>query len=264
MPAVDLARLRFQIEALTKRFDSPPAFHRALQDLFSLYSHHALQRASESKMRPLLPAYKVPHPILRQLKQDLTPFCIRQPAEALALADELWQGTHLEIKQVAILLLGHTPVEPDLIIQRLALWLTPHLDKRLLDDIFAIGTRQLQIQSPTAWEHFIESYLSEGDLSRSILGIRGLTEGVKNPNFKNLPAVFRLISPIVRQPDRQVLRELARLIEVLSKQHAIETGFFLNQTLTLPHTPETERLVKQCLNAFPQDIQDNLKAMLRR
>jgi hypothetical protein len=262
MPAVNPARLRFQIEGLMAFFQSPPEFHRRLGDLFSLYANRALRFGESMGGKPLIPMYHLPHPIFRQLELDLQPYVNENPQAALVLADELWQDTFFEVKQTAIFILGIVPIKsPDPVIQRLERWLSPELDTNLTVGLFSAGTLKLQNSYPDVWEKFIESFLREDDPERLALGIQGLTEGIKNPTFKNLPAIFRLISPIIRNPDRSIHHNLVHLIESLVQISPTETGFFLKQTLSLSNSSEAERLVKQCLPLFPENIQADLKSI---
>lgn len=265
MPAVNPTRLRFQVENLLAYFQSPPEFHHQLQDLFNHYAHHSLRPGDSVGLKPLIPVYHIPAPVVRQLQQDLKPQVEAAPQAALALADELWTDFYLEIKQIAVFILGCVPIQsPDLILDRARAWLTPNLDSTLIADLFSTGTRQLQASFPDVWETFIQSLLTESDPAQLTLGIMGLTEGIKNPDFKNLPAIYRLISPILRQPDRALLPSLSRLVQALALNSPTETAFFLRQTLSLTESQETVRLVKNCLSYFPETIQNDMLAILRK
>ena len=88
--------------------------------------------------------------------------------------------------------------------------------------------------------------------------------GVKRPNFQNLPAVFRLVSPFIRDPHSAYLRDLEELIGALAYISPQETGFFLRQTLSIIISPETPRLIKNCLAAFPEEIQAELKSAINQ
>lgn len=263
MPAVNPTRLRFQIDELMHYFASPPEFHRRLSDLFSLYANRSLRYGDSTDVKPLIPMYNLPAPVFRQMQIDLI---LRVPAEAhsaLALADELWQDRYYEVKQTALFILGIVPIDsPEPIIDRLQEWLSPDLDAILVNSLFAMGTKRIQEKYPKIWEQFIKTYLENSSLEAQSIGMKGLAEGLKNQHISNLPAVFRLLSPIIHHPDRKQLRDLEDLIKILANKSPIETAHFLRQSLSLSNSPDTERLFKQCIDFFPNNISNELKTVL--
>lgn len=246
-------------------FSSPSEFHRGLIDIFSLYANRALRYGDSTEVKPLIPMYNLPAPVTRQLQLDLRLRVTENPEAAFSLADELWQDEYYEVKQTALFVLGVVPIDsPDPIIHRLETWLSPALDAQLISSLFSMGTLKLQDSYPEIWESFIKSFLEKGNPEDLALGLKGLTEGLKNPRFANLPAIYRLISPIIQNPDHKILRDLGTLVEALAKKSPTETGYFLRQALSLSDSPELSRLVKQCLPVFPADIAQDLKTMLNQ
>ena len=153
MTAVDPTRLRHQTESLMGQFGSPVEFRQALRNLFSLYANYSLRFGETAPMRPLIPMYHLPHPVMRQIKFDLGPYISENPHAALALADELWEDSYYEVKHTALFIIGEMPVEdPQLILDRITSWLSPGLDQVLKSDLFMVGTRNLQDRFPQAWE----------------------------------------------------------------------------------------------------------------
>ena len=265
MTAVDPTRLRHQIHNLMAYFDAPVQFHHALRELFSLYANYSLRFGESAPIRPLIPMYHLPHPVTRQLNLDLHPPITADPPAALALADELWNDPYYEIKQTAIVIIGSiSPDDPQVILERLKPWLTPDLDQVLKADLLSTGTRALQESFPQAWENLVLSLLSESDPAMNALGIQALVAGANRPNFQNLPSVFRLASPFIRDPHTAFIRDLQDLIEILAVISPQETGFYLRQTLALSISSETPRLIKNCLVSFPEEIQADLNSALNQ
>ena len=91
-------------------YADPKASHLALTDLFELYANHALRFGDAVGIRPMIPIYHLPPPLMRQLEVDLERIVTEDPQPALALADELWQDIYYEVKQVAIIILGLFPL----------------------------------------------------------------------------------------------------------------------------------------------------------
>lgn len=265
MTAVNPTRLRYQINGLMAFFSSPVEFHQKLQGIFGLYANYALRRSTPAPARPLIPMYHLPHPVLRQLNADLKSRIIAEPSAALAIADELWTDAYYEVKHTAIFILGILPLDnPNTILDRVQTWLTPDLDQVLKLDLLSIGTRSLQDSFPDKWESLIFSLLSQSEPEMIALGIEALTEGAKQPNFQNLPVVFRLASPFLREPHSAFTKDLKSLIETLAQLSSKETGYFLKQTLSVSTSPETARLIKECLSSFPEEVQIELKSALKK
>jgi len=265
MPAVDPARLRFQITNLIESYPSPPAFHRVLGEVFSFYANRTLRFGDSTHSAPNIPAYNLPHPVIRQLELDLKPLINQYPQAALSLADELWGDPYFEVKQIAIFTLGSVPLAtPEPVISRITVWLTPNMDRVLASDLLSTGTRQLQESFPDAWEKFVQSLLNQESPKVIALGLKALAEGVDNPSFRNMPAIFRLVSPFIREPRPEFMKELARLVESLIKNSPMETAYFLKQTLSVSDSSLTKRLVKQNLSLLPERIQQELRISLRK
>jgi hypothetical protein len=265
MTAVNPTRLRFQILGLMATFATPVEFHHKLQGLFSLYANYTLRFGENVPTRPLISMYHLPHPVMRQLTLDLKPHVEEDPQAALAVADELWGDEYYEIRHTAIRILGALPLDdPHPVLERVQAWLTPDLDHALRSDLLTIGTRSLQQAFPEAWEALILSFLTHTEPKTIALGIQALSVGAKTPNFRNLPTLFRLASPFIRDPHSAYTRDLEDLIEALAVLSSNETAYFLKQILAVSASPETIRLVKNCLPFFPEEIQVDLKSSLQK
>lgn len=265
MPAINPSRLRFQMEVLLSAFGSPSEFHRQLQKLFSLYANRALRFGESVPIKPLLPMYNLPQPVIRQLQLGLIPNIGAHPSDALDLADELWPDEYYEIKQTAIFILGAiSSNNPEPILDRVEEWLSPDLDMTLKVELLSKGLVGVQSAFPEVWESFIESLLSQDEPKMIALGVLGLTEGIKNPTYTNLPAIFRLISPMVQEPQYTMMRALTSLVKALAHRSPVETAFFLQQALSLSKSEETVRLVKGSLESFPENLRPGLKESLKK
>ncbi len=265
MPAVNPTRLSFQIAELLESLEDPIKFHKTLRDLFSLYANRTLRYGEEAGLAPSIPMYRLPDPVMRQLKSELQPVVSDNPEAALALADTLWQDATLEVRQVAVFLLGQAAVDkPEPIISRLNQWLKPDLDPVIQEMVFISGTQRLQSRFPDSWETWIEALLARKEPHWIVLGLIGLRVSLQQPSpSQKLPVIFRLISAIIRDPQTRIMNELRRLIQELAQHSPIETAYFLRQMLSLSSAQGTARLVRQTLQAFPPEIQLELKSAIK-
>lgn len=264
MSAVDLTRLRFQIEDLLALFPQPVAFHSGVNALFNRYANRSLRFGELSQTKPLIPMFHLPGPVMRQLELELTHLGREEPQAALAIVDELWKDSYFEVKQLAIHILGLIPIDdPQIIRQRVEDWLSPDLDPALVVLIFSVGVRQLQTKFPETWESIIQSYLSDRSPKMIRIGIQGLEQGVRAANFDNLPIVLRLVSPLIQTPHPDTTRRLEQLIEALIQHSPTETAFFLKQMLSTSSQPQTLRLIKTCLPSLPEALREDLKSAIK-
>ena len=265
MTAVNPVRLRFQIEELITSFTMPQKFHRQLTDMFGFYANRVLKFGDSSQPQPFIPMYHLPDPVMRQLKLDLNSHITEDPKSSFKLADELWQDDFFEVRQLAIYILDSIPVnDPEPILKRLKDWLVPELDQILTTELLSIGLRNLHSQFSQAWETFIETFLSNENPKMVALGLEGLQSSLKNPAFDNLPAVYRMVSPLIRNPHPLFFNALLNMMEALVNESPKETAYFIRQAMAVSDSPGTERIIKNCLQYFPKEIQQELKLAIKK
>lgn len=265
MPAVDLTRLRFQIDELFSFLNAPEAFHRHLTDLFSLYENRALRFGESNQPRSLIPQYHLPDPVTRQIKLDLAKFIEKDTQNALALADELWKDTYFEVRQLAIFILDLVAKnDPEPVTSRIKSWLSPDLVPILATELLSAGIHNLQSEYPQAWESLVETLLEHENQKMVSIGLEGLTKGVEQQSMVNLPAIFRFISPILQKSDEAYIHQLGDLVLALVKRSPTETAFFLRQTLSISDSEDIVRLVKQVLPQFPGEIQKEVRLLIKQ
>src|SRR5512143_3412435 len=149
MPAVELTRLRQQINRLIARFDDPVGFHSALNDLLDLYANRAYRPGKAVQPQPLLPSYRVTPLIMQQLELELGKTCQEQPGQALGVVDALWRDPYLEPRLLAASLLATIPASHhEAAIQTLRAWAVPGENFRMLDALFRHGTTSLRRSAP--------------------------------------------------------------------------------------------------------------------
>jgi hypothetical protein len=264
VPAILLARLRQQTALLAGQFGHPSAFLRSLEDLLELYADRTQRPGQAGAPPPLIKTYRVPAPVLRQLKADLAPLADEQPRQALKLADLLWEQPFLEPRLLAVALLGSVPpIDPDLILETALSWCRSGAEERILSAILTDGLKRLRQEKPDWLVEHLEGWLTEGDLPTQQLGLRALLSLLEDPGFNNLPVCYRLLTPYVRSTPPALRPDLRDLLEHLARRSPPETAFFLRQNLDVPENQFAAWLTRQCLHAFPEENRASLRAALR-
>ncbi len=264
MPAVELTKLRMQINRLVVQFDDPAGFLSALKDFLDLYANRAYRPGTSVQPQPLLPSYRVAPLITRQLELELSRTCQEHPQQALAVLDLLWRDTHLETRQLATTLLGAIPASHiDEVLAKLRAWSRPEENFRMLDALFQNGTATLRRTVPARLLGLIEEWVTSSQSQVQAMGLRALTPLVADEQFENLPPVFSLLSPLIQNIPARLYPDLLVIFETLAQRSPTETAYFFRQILPMAGSPATTRLIRRCIPLFDPSQQAQLRTVMQ-
>jgi len=264
MPAVELSRLRVQINGLIARFDDPIGMRSALHDLLDLYANRAYRPGQTVKAQSLLPSYRVTPLVMRQLELELGKTCKEQPELALNVVEELWHDTYLEPRVLSTALLGAIPAShAEAVIQKISNWAKPEENSRMLDTLFQNGSVELRRSAPQLLLGIIEQWLGSYRPELQTLGLRALVPLIHDTAFENLPPVFRLLGPVVQNISVPLQTDLQIVVEAMAKRSPVETAYFLRQSLGIAVGQGTARLVRRCMPLFDTAQQTSLRSALQ-
>jgi hypothetical protein len=264
MPAIQPARLRQQAVLLAEYYDQPVAFVRSLHHLLDFYADRTHRSGQVGEPPPLLVAYNVKPPVLRQVLQELSPLVSGQPEQALDLCDALWEQPYLEFRLLAAALLGQVSDQPaDLILNRVQAWVKTSQEDRLIRAILTEGLAGLRRDEPDRLLQLIEEWLDSPEVYYQQLGLRTLATVAADPDFENLPVSFRLIVALVREAPQPLRPDLLYLLATLAHRTPRETAYYLRQSLDATHSPATAWLIRQSLREFPVEFQEGLRVVAR-
>lgn len=231
MPAIQLARLKNQLNELAGKFNDVEAFIGELHDLYSFYADRTRRPRRVAEATPLVPSYQVAPQVLRQLERVLIPKIKADPEIASALAHRLWKERWLETQLLAITVLGHLPpTPPERILTPVSDWAMECKEERLLQAMVSKGIAPLRVGERERLLEAVEDWLSSSELPLLLIGLRSLPPILKDENFENLPLIYRWISPLVREVDLDTQAELLQVIQALAKRSPKETAFFLKES----------------------------------
>lgn len=264
MPAAELMRLRQQINQLILSFQEPENFCRLLRDLLDLYAHHSYRPGQAIQPQPLLPTYRVPPLVMRQLTLELGKTCQEQPQQALAVVATLWKETYLEPRLLAASMLGSIPVESSKegVLGLLRAWATGSENHRLITAVMETSTQLLRREAPDRLLQLVDVWLSDPSPAQQSVGIQALIAMVNDQSFENIPAVFRLLGPAVQNVNPRLQADLQLVLQALIRRSPVETAYFLRQALSLSVGTNTARLIRRMLPEFEPAQQASLRAAL--
>lgn len=264
MPAIQPARLRKQAALLAQSFDQPEVFIRSLQHLFELYADNARRPSKGGEIPPLVDAYFVRPPVLRQLLAELAPYAQKEPGAAIDLTKVLWGQPYLESRQLAAGLLGLIPAEdPKPVLECLEDWLDGRPEDRLIEALLEKGMQSLRRDCLDAYLELVSNWLDRQAVFYKQLGLRALISLVRDPQFENIPAIFRMIQPFSRSLEGELRSFMVDILHALAYRSPHETSFFLRHSLETPDNPDTAWLIRQTLPAMPIEMQEGLRNAVR-
>jgi hypothetical protein len=263
MPAINLARLKTQASRLSEKFSEPEAFVRDLNEMLDFYTNRTM-RSTQTARRFSLPTYRTPPPVLRQIHGELEPLAESHPVEAVALTNALWKAGSLESRLLAASLLGSIPLaqsSPTLV--RLPDWLAQSTDKQILAALLTDAFARLRQEDPDALFLLLEIWLKSPRTSLRVWGLRALIPILTDPNFENLPAVFRILKPAIQSAGPTSQLELQACLATLEKVSLTETLAYLREIISNNPAPLMLRTFRRILAGLSPELQSSLREMLR-
>lgn len=264
MPAVEISRLKRQLHDLSKVFDRPALFREGLNNLLDFYADRVYRQSAAIKPASLVPAYRVPPLVIRFIDQELLQQTLANPRSALDTADELWQQKNIESRLFAAKTLGRLPeqFEP-LVLKRLTTWAEASDDSISLGLLLEHGTYSIRKANPMVWLKQIEKW-AHSDLTKTqILAVKALQAFAGESGFDNLPPVYRLLTPLVKQADLRLQPSLEDILKTLAQRSPGETVFFLRQVMAAADNPAVFRLVRKIIPGFDPYYQEGLKTAVK-
>ncbi len=261
MPAIDLARLKKQTAQLADLFNQPSLFLREHREILDFYVNRSL-RSQGVAPSSVLPTYRTPVVVLRQIETELGPVAAQQPIQALELADALWDEGWLETRLLAAFLLGRIPPQEERLLARLTAWTQAVRDPHVRAALLTTSLTRLRKETPDLFLVLVKEWLHPARQRMWSNGIQALVPLISSPDFDNLPPIFEIIEPIIRAAPSTLQFELQELIIMLYQASPDETIYFIQQLLKSTKSPMLAVALRRMSPEFPAELQSSLREML--
>jgi hypothetical protein len=261
MPAIDLARLKKQTARLADLFDQPALFLREHREILDFYVNHSL-RSQGVAPSSVLPTYRTPSVVLRQIETELGPVAERQPIQALELADALWDEGWLETRLLAAFLLGRIPPQEERLLARLTAWTQAVRDPSVRAALLTTSLTRLRRETPDLFLVLVKEWLHPARQRMWSNGIQALVPLISSSDFDNLPPIFEIVEPIIRAAPATLQFDLQELIIMLYEASPDETTYFIQQILKSTKSPMLAVALRRMAPEFPAELQSSLREML--
>lgn len=263
MPAIDLARLKIQAARLAEKFGDPQAFLLALNELLGYYTNRTI-RTAQVAQRLSVPTFNTPRPVLRQIESELAVLAEKQPDEAIALSELLWEADSLESRLLAAYLLGAIPSEKAIFaMTRLPAWLNQTTDKEIRTAVLTDAMARLRRERPEAFFSILEGWLGSAQSTLQIWGLQALIPLLQDPQFENLPAVFRILRPAILAAGPATQLDFQACVAALERVSLTETTAFLREIIRANPEPLMLRIFRRILPGLSPKLREALRETLR-
>lgn len=262
MPTIDLSRLKQEAAEISEYFSQPETYLRAVERLLQNYSVPVHRQGRVKGLRPVLPSYEVPPPLMKHLQLEMALQAEDSPGQALQVADGLWAKRNIETRQLAARLLGAIDGPPEEITQRLERWAAENHEPLLAPELAHEGTRQLAAKAPDQLVAFAGRLLTQSDLRLQALAVGALSSLLSDTRYANLPALFELLAAPTTQASRGLRPDLAALLTQMAERSPQETEFFLMQSLAGEPSQGTAWVARQVMKSLPEDSRARLRSLV--
>jgi hypothetical protein len=263
MPAIDLARLKKQTTQLADLFDQPSAFLREHREILDYYVNRSL-RSQGVAPSSVLPTYRTPIVVLRQIETELGSVAEKQPFQALELADALWDEGWLETRLLAAFLLGRIPPQEERLLARLTAWTQAVRDPEVRAALLTTSLTRLRDETPDLFLVLVKEWLHPARQRMWTNGIQALIPLINSRDFDNLPPIFEVVEPIIKASPAALQFDLQELITALYKASPDETTYFIQQILKETKSPLLAVSLRRMSPDLPLELQTSLREMLRK
>jgi len=177
----------------------------------------------------------------------------------------LWAEPVLEFRLLAASVLGQVSVQPlEDVLSRVDAWAKPSTERRLVLALIDDGLVSLRSTLPERYLDQVEHWLSASQSFYRQLGLQALLPLLSLAEFKNLPHVMRLITPLARLAPSGLRPDLLAVIEQMAIRSPQETAFFLRKNLDFKNdSPGAVWLARHSLVYFPSETRSMLRQALR-
>jgi hypothetical protein len=264
MPAIHPPRLKIQTADLVQKALQPEIFCRSFHEFLNIYTDRTYRPGRVGEPPPLLRSYQVPKPVIRAVNKDLGKWAQDNRAEALDLADALWQESFLEFKLAAAFLIGQvepSPVKP--IYDRVEEWIAPNTEERLVRAVIYEGLARVLSEDQKVYIEQVDTWMRARKMERNRLGLKACRPLIDRKEFEDFPLIFKRLKRLMRTKNSPLRNDILAVLKDFADRAPAETALFLETLLSSAgDNDQIAWYARKSLDHFPADIRTHLRAVL--
>lgn len=265
MPAVQLARLRIQIAKLGESFQNPEAFRQELEALLERYGDRTFRCGEEILNPGQLKCFYVPPLVMRQLEMELSRLSGKDIQSNFDLVDGIWKSDYLEMRQIAIYLLGRIAiVQPRSYFATLKKWCQPGEDPAILEALLCESGEKIRAAQPESWLSLVNGWLNHTNFRYQEIGLIALEPFLATELVEYLPDVFDLLESLLKDTPLTLQKRLLIICQLLYKISPTETLVYFKHLVESNASAHFFRLMRRLLPSMENEDRERLKLLLPR
>lgn len=264
MPAIDIARLKIQSAVLVEKFDQPVVFLKELHQILDVYADRSMRHGVVAAPVSVMPSYRAPQAVLRQIEMELSPLATTFPEQAMTLTDVLWKDGYLESSLLAAALLGRIHPETALLLERVTAWVSSTRDNQLRLALLRTSLVRIRKESPSKFLQMMGGWLDPAVPKMWANAIHAIIPLLEDPSYQNLPPVYNLLIPVIKSMPSIMQNDLADLINALYTASPVETTYFLRQVITGASSPQMAVTIRRILPQLPANLRPAILDIVRQ
>jgi 3-methyladenine DNA glycosylase AlkC len=263
MPPIDPAALRERAAAIAERYDQPAILARGVRLLLEDYADRTHRPSPKIVTSGTSNSFKVPGPVLRALSAAL-----RRPAraagpQALQVAGTLWAAGSREERRLAAEVLGQVAI--DFPAETLALaetWAAQVESGETADALAENGLGPLVLARPSEWIERARRWATYQQRGARRLGVAVLLPLARDRHWDNVPAALSVLHLLMNEPDGDVRRAVANVLEHLARKSPAEIARFLREQAARANN-NSSWIIRTALTALEPADQAEIIRILR-
>lgn len=259
MPAIDPDRLTRQVANVAAAIGDPPELRRRTLDLLEFYADRTRRPGPSTQVDDVPPSFGAPRPVMRSLSATLVRAATGRAERALSAADGLWRADCREARLLAAALVGSVEGEDA------AAWVERHAaaadDNVVLSEMAGRGLIGWRMSDPLDFVGHMARWLDSSKRSLQHLALLATTSAVEDPEFRQLPRLFSLLSGRSGSYRGEIRKAFTSAVRALARRSPPETTHFLLAELASGEAGAV-RLARNILDALPPDNAGRLRQAL--
>lgn len=265
MPAIQPARLRHQAVELSSLYRQPEVFIKRLHDILGSYTDRTHRPGQSGEPRPLMMAYNVPPPVMRQIMSELKPLVPANLDDTLALCDMLWKQPYWELRSLAANLLGQYQAEDySPVFSRINDWLNNDPGDQVASLILENATCLLRKEASSMLFEWTKDLIASEQVHSARIALRLLAVLAKDGKIEDFPTIFKQTNPLLRTLPQSLRQDLLNLLQELARRSPSETAYILRKNLETEDSSNAAWVIRQVLEAFPVSYQEIMRSAIRQ
>jgi len=257
---LDREAIRASTQKLLGKLEREETFQEGLRVLLHSYA----KEEAASQYRRIIPdagrCFGVPFPILREIAAEMGRYLKRNPEEARQLLEALWREGSFEAQQIAGKALERFgPRHPEVALEFVSSVLGDLNNWAVCDNLAMFGVEPIVIADPQLVLPLIERWIDSPEKWIRRFAVAAL-RGYKR--IQPTEQVFRLLSGVMEDPDRDVRRAVEWVLREISKKHPSAVAAFLRRYAQTHPSKRARSTIKQSMKKLSESEQAEILSIL--